>query len=236
MNQKYKPIDLTITAVYYSPKKTINIGDTVKIKETGETAFVMGFVDNHNFMRCRGMNGVPINVLFTLNDIEPADALPEPEFDISQYLETLPCLRTAFSPITGECRITSASINSTYINVSASDHPAYCFFKNGRREPSGHPILFPNIDLFRKYPLQCRDAWDEYYLIHCNSRWRAEKGQSYWCINTVGTVSDIVEQYDTMSDHRYNFGNYFRTQKAAEYACMKMKALLLDMPTEFKQL
>ena len=55
-------------------------------------------------------------------------------------------------------------------------------------------------------------------------RWRAEKGGTYWFIDSdfSGKVRDLWDQRSTDENVRYNLGNYFKTEEEAE----KVKAEL----------
>lgn len=48
-------------------------------------------------------------------------------------------------------------------------------------------------------------------------RWRAEKGQKYWLVNSNGALfSDKEDNWD-IDNERYSRGNYFQTQEEAEF-------------------
>jgi hypothetical protein len=47
-------------------------------------------------------------------------------------------------------------------------------------------------------------------------RWRAEKGQSYYYLDTVGRVQEASAVHKDYDDIRYDMGNYFQTHEQAE--------------------
>ena len=46
-------------------------------------------------------------------------------------------------------------------------------------------------------------------------RWRANKNQYYYYIDSYGDISKEQEAYDWTGNSRYNLGNYFKTEKEA---------------------
>lgn len=46
-------------------------------------------------------------------------------------------------------------------------------------------------------------------------RWRANKNQYYYYIDSYGDISKEQEAYDWRGNSRYNLGNYFKTEKEA---------------------
>lgn len=46
-------------------------------------------------------------------------------------------------------------------------------------------------------------------------RWRANKNQYYYYIDSYGDISKEQEAYDWRGTSRYNLGNYFKTEKEA---------------------
>ena len=49
-----------------------------------------------------------------------------------------------------------------------------------------------------------------------NKRWRAERGEPYYCISGEGKLTDSRERYDAFDDNRYKTRNYFKTEEEAE--------------------
>ena len=64
------------------------------------------------------------------------------------------------------------------------------------------------------------DEYNEKYGI--TKRWRAEKGKTYYFLNSRGEISAIVEEGIPTDTHFFEKGNYFKSKKEAE----KVKAEL----------
>lgn len=47
-------------------------------------------------------------------------------------------------------------------------------------------------------------------------RWRAEKGEEYWFVDSDGQIVSSTDLGSSISDFRYNTGNYFFTEKEAK--------------------
>ena len=47
-------------------------------------------------------------------------------------------------------------------------------------------------------------------------RWRAEKGEKYYFLNTESEIRNIWEDKTKEDETRYNLGNYFKTKEEAE--------------------
>lgn len=62
-------------------------------------------------------------------------------------------------------------------------------------------------------------------------RWRAEVGNSYFCISTSFDVIADIENYDCFDNKRYSFGNYFQTKEQAE----KARELVIKTLTQFHE-
>lgn len=48
-------------------------------------------------------------------------------------------------------------------------------------------------------------------------RWRAEKGENYWCLDSCGEAIKNTDDYWIGDKWRYESGNYFKTKEEAEY-------------------
>ena len=59
-----------------------------------------------------------------------------------------------------------------------------------------------------------------------SKRWRAEEGDSYFCVTSQGKVIESRDYYVDSDDNRYNVGNYFQTKEEAEEMAKKFKAML----------
>ena len=46
-------------------------------------------------------------------------------------------------------------------------------------------------------------------------RWRANKGELYYIIDSMGRILDFKENYDTSDNEYYELGNYFKTKDLA---------------------
>ena len=52
-----------------------------------------------------------------------------------------------------------------------------------------------------------------------NRRWRAKKGEGYYCVDSDGEVINFWDDRDSVDDYRYRTRNYFKTiREAQEYA------------------
>ena len=62
-------------------------------------------------------------------------------------------------------------------------------------------------------------------LTPSNKRWRAEKDDEYYFINTGGGINCDIEQVVALDDSRYNIGNYFQTAEEAEFEIERLKVI-----------
>ena len=78
-------------------------------------------------------------------------------------------------------------------------------------------------ELFNKLANQKQLRWDEKELKFEGIRWRAEKGEKYWCITDIGTVVSSIDFYIPFDNILYNLRNYFQTEELANKALPKWK-------------
>jgi len=60
-------------------------------------------------------------------------------------------------------------------------------------------------------------------------KWKPKVGEKYWYISAQGTLWNgkfINSDWDC--EHRYNFGNCFRTNREAQFALSRVKKVLGD--------
>ena len=66
--------------------------------------------------------------------------------------------------------------------------------------------------------------------LNMSERWKPEHGELYYFITTSGNVCpNHFSRYETSSNARLVFNNYFKTEAEAEAAAEKVKALLLSL-------
>ncbi len=70
--------------------------------------------------------------------------------------------------------------------------------------------------------LKCELDKEKLNNSQMNTRWRAEENEKYWCIIDE-CVYRSLEANENCDKARYEIGNYFRTEEAAEKAVEKMK-------------
>jgi hypothetical protein len=59
-----------------------------------------------------------------------------------------------------------------------------------------------------------------------NRRWRAEYGKEYWYIEIAGNdIGCAHDNRDSVDDHLYSIGNYFKTQEDAEFEVERLKLI-----------
>lgn len=63
----------------------------------------------------------------------------------------------------------------------------------------------------------------EFGFAEQTGRWRAEKGEHYWYINTLFRVAKGTERGNKANDIHFNSGNYFATYEKAARIAMKMQ-------------
>ena len=88
-------------------------------------------------------------------------------------------------------------------------------------------LLYPSRALYEKYPLDAYSAWMEWKETQKSKRWRAKLGEKYWLVDIELSPALSEEKNDGYDKARYNNGNYFRTQEAAEEAAKLVKEILL---------
>lgn len=59
-------------------------------------------------------------------------------------------------------------------------------------------------------------------------RWRAEKYDSYYCLNSELDINKYVDHYTVSDRYRYRAGNYFQTEEEAREYAEKIKNLLQE--------
>ena len=84
------------------------------------------------------------------------------------------------------------------------------------------------------YSLLDSDWFEE--LPDERKRWRAEEGERYWWVGSVGEVYDDCDNGGCIDDGRYELGNYFKTEEEAQKASdwLKAFAILRDDTKGFK--
>ena len=58
-----------------------------------------------------------------------------------------------------------------------------------------------------------------------NKRWRAKQGDGYYLISAVGSIHYYNENEATMDGLHYDIGNYFKTEKEAEFEIERLKVI-----------
>jgi len=62
-------------------------------------------------------------------------------------------------------------------------------------------------------------------------RWRADKGELYWIVDSYGNIYSEFERRSSRDDYLYRSGNYYKTQQQAERA--KFEMLFLQKLKDF---
>lgn len=102
---------------------------------------------------------------------------------------------------------------------------------------TGFIPIYPSKDLFSKYPLDAPKAWQ----IWAEERkpnptwWRAEKGEKYWMIGSIGNVLSSDEYFSMTDDDLYNFGNYFHDKETAKRAADLIRETLINFHNREKE-
>ena len=68
--------------------------------------------------------------------------------------------------------------------------------------------------------------WDAENKKIVDYRWRANKGEYYWYINSALSIEYVYEQNILLDNARYNCGNYFFKEEQANQALEKIKEVL----------
>ena len=63
-------------------------------------------------------------------------------------------------------------------------------------------------------------------------RWRAEKGERYYCICADSTIYDLIEEGDQTDNTNYEYGNYFRTREAAGKVAEQVSRIFKESKAE----
>lgn len=61
-------------------------------------------------------------------------------------------------------------------------------------------------------------------------RWRAERENSYYFINSMGQIDEDDEDFTKIDSDRFEIGNYFQTKEEAQEYAKKFKELFKDRP------
>lgn len=59
-----------------------------------------------------------------------------------------------------------------------------------------------------------------------NVRWRAEKGEAYYTMESDFEPSGMHDDRDAIDNMKFKIGNYFKTEKECQEFCNKVKALI----------
>lgn len=90
------------------------------------------------------------------------------------------------------------------------------------------PSIWPDEELFIKYPTDAMKAWDEYIK---SKRWRAiGNGGLYYTIDSNDW--SVIAEYDNQlkaDDRRWTSGNYFENRKDAEKAARRIQNMLNEI-------
>ena len=107
---------------------------------------------------------------------------------------------------------------SNVIDIAMEDSMFFCGHRNEVRPATKKEKQF----LFDKMKLHGL-KWNAKEKRVEKIRWRAEKGESYWFINSEGSVTEYKEDNHPLDEKIYNFGNYFRTKEQAEEMLKRIK-------------
>ena len=107
---------------------------------------------------------------------------------------------------------------SNVIDIAMEDSMFFCGHRNEVRPATKKEKQF----LFDKMKLHGL-KWNAKEKRVEKIRWRAEKGESYWFINSEGSVTEYKEDNHPLDEKIYNFGNYFCTKEQAEEMLKRIK-------------
>ena len=104
-----------------------------------------------------------------------------------------------------------------------------------KKGPIGHPNQILSIrysttkerqTLFDKIEEKEHKKWNAETKNFENIRWRAKKGETYWCITKELHVESYIEENDSIDKAMGEINNKFQTQEIAEAAANQIKELL----------
>ena len=73
--------------------------------------------------------------------------------------------------------------------------------------------------------------WNAEKKVVENMRWRAKKGEIYYALTLSCDVDTVIETGE-LDDKRYNSGNYFKTEKAAEKVAEQIREIFKNSKAE----
>lgn len=73
--------------------------------------------------------------------------------------------------------------------------------------------------------------WNAEKKVVENMRWRAKKGEIYYALTLSCDVDTVIET-GKLDDKRYNSGNYFKTEKAAEKVAEQIREIFKNSKAE----
>lgn len=114
---------------------------------------------------------------------------------------------------------------TTYVDMIGNKYRV-AFFSNGKRNKTGLPDFYPSEELLKKYPLDAKKAWMEFVEANKPKRWRAELGDTFYCLRSSFSVCDQYENEDEDCDQAWANYNYFRTESLAQQAAEAVKKTL----------
>lgn len=70
--------------------------------------------------------------------------------------------------------------------------------------------------------------YEQLFDIEEIPQWRAEKGKTYYFVNSCGNYDLWIEKGDSVDNHRYRIGNYFNCKESAEMYAEKIRKVFND--------
>ena len=156
------------------------------------------------------------------------DNFPTKELNLCEQLKGCEGA-TAYFIAFGEVFISDIKANWIEVKLHyGNDSPEFTFNSKGQWSigRDSQAALYPSRALYEKYPLDPYSAWMEWKESRKPKRWRAEKGERYWVVDSVCNPVRYRETHAPFDDDCYEAGNYFRTEEEAQQAAEAVRETL----------
>lgn len=138
-----------------------------------------------------------------------------------------------FLPDDGECEIVRVSDNE--VTLIKDTGKIYLTRESLILACTGFAFAYPSEESFKQYPLDAVQAWKEWKESRKPKRWRAKKGEKYYCFTEELQVYPCCDDYEIFDNSRHEHGNYFRTEELTEEAIKGVKEYLKKFHEEHKE-
>lgn len=213
--------------------KKLQIGTKIKYNSNNYT--IVGYNNTGYKVIANSSNDTCIHIQYEAS----ITAVEEMKINLCELLKS--CEGEEFySPVHGTIKLVKIDESKYFSLIFETQNNARCVYSMYgytflNCSPDALITLYPSYDLYIKYPLNTIEAWKEWEESRKPKRWRAKKGEIYYCFNNTLEVEPVIEMHNLCDDGRYSFGNYFCTRELAKQACEKVKECLMEFHKQHEE-